>query len=311
MFEWLKYLPLGKNSWRAAWWYNKKEKAVMPFSVNTDWTINAISKGFELAVTQWLVPGNWKIDKYWTNETITTISDPEDVREVWWIYNYDDNNTAPIAFLSSSDAANNQIIEVIWLDIDWYEIIQSITLNWLNNVTLPTPLWRVYRMQNIDITSPIWTVYCHIDAALTLWVPTIANTRAIINNTHSLPNNQTLMTILTIPKWKVWFLYKWEVWLKMTWWPSDVAEYWHFHYHSRRYWKTFLVKKAVDCIVWGSSVYQDKRSFPDIIPSLTDIKITIVEVSVDMWVWATFDILLVDETEFTNEYLAEIWQPWY
>lgn len=265
---------------------------------------------------QRIMEGKWDwyspLDKFWALPLLSIDDDPADVWEVWTIYNYDADWIAPIIYLSSwliwSDV-NDQIIRITWLDINWNEVNQDITLDWQNNVELDVPLWRVYRMINISNTSFVWIVYCHLDANPTNWVPTIPLTRAIIDNDYSEPHNQTLMALFTIPKWKVWFLYRWELWLKMSWWPSDVVEYCHFHYQSRRVWGVFTVKKAIDCIVWGSSIYKDERSFPDIIPALTDIRITAIEVSASMWVWATFDILLVDEDKFSEDYLQNIWQP--
>ncbi len=71
----------------------------------------------------------------------------------------------------------------------------------------------------------------------------------------------------------------------------------------------FKVKKAITCVVGGAAVYQDKRSFPDIIPALTDIRLRAVEVSATMGLWGTFDMILVDEEYFSDSYLEAIGQP--
>lgn len=63
----------------------------------------------------------------------------------------------------------------------------------------------------------------------------------------------------------------------------------------RRIGGVFKVKKVFTLIVGGTSIYTDKRSFPDIIPELTDIKISVDSVSEAMGVWATFDIQLFDK----------------
>ena len=59
----------------------------------------------------------------------------------------------------------------------------------------------------------------------------------------------------------------------------------------------------------AGSIFQDERSFPDIIPGLTDIKLTVEEVSDDMGVWGAFDILLVDATALPDDLLSIIGQP--
>ena len=41
----------------------------------------------------------------------------------------------------------------------------------------------------------------------------------------------------------------------------------------------------------GITIYQDRRSFQDIVPALTDIKITKIQASAAMGMFATFDIL--------------------
>jgi len=83
------------------------------------------------------------------------------------------------------------------------------------------------------------------------------------------------------------------------------------HYYSRRYGKVFRVKKSISLITAGTSVFQDERTFPDVIPALTDIKLTVEEVSDTMGIWGTFDLLIVDEEQFSDEYLAAIGQPGY
>jgi hypothetical protein len=164
-------------------------------------------------------------------------------------------------------------------------------------------------MSNESNTSFSWYafVYTWIWTVPTIWDLEV---RALINNSNAdAPHNQTLMTLYTIPKWKVWFLKRWEVWLYGN--AGDLAEHCHFQYQSRIFWKQFTVKKAINCILWWNSIYQDEKTFPDIIPALTDLKVSVVIVSKAMWVWATLDILIVDESEFTDEYLEWIGQPWY
>ena len=55
---------------------------------------------------------------------------------------------------------------------------------------------------------------------------------------------------------------------------------------------------------------EETRSFPDIIPALTDVKIKVESVSANnAGVFATFDILLVDEDKFSTAYLTALGQP--
>ena len=263
-------------------------------------------KPFELAVKMGQVPGYSAIDKFGVNLNITTATDPEDVWEFGGMYNYDTNGTAPIKYLSSSSTADTQTIQIVGLDVDGYEVIQNIKLTGQTNVNLTDSLWRVYRMQNQSSVSLVGIVYCHTDAAPTDGVPLAAKVRAVIDD----GNNQTLMSLYTIPRGKVGFLYRGEIGIhyeSAT--PTADVHYAHCHYESRRYGKVFTIKKAVTVLTHANSIFQDVRSFPDPIPALTDIKILAEEVTTTLGLFATFDIMLVDESVFTENYLNLIGQP--
>lgn len=264
-------------------------------------------QSFNLAVTMGFKDGYSKVDKFGVNHNVTTSSDPEDMWEFGGLYNYDTDGTAPIQYLSSSNTNDNQTITVQGLDINGDFVSQNIALSGQLVAPLITPLWRVFRMVNDNSTTIQGVVYCHTDPAPTAGVPADENVRAIIND----GNNQTLMTLYTIPKGKVAFLHRGEVGLSLEGNAGSLAEYAHIHYESRRFGKVFTVKKSITVMVGGISVYQDVRTFPDVIPSLTDLKLKIIEVTQAMGLWGTFDILLVDEDKFSVEYLQSIGQPGY
>lgn len=260
---------------------------------------NDTVKPFNLQVSQGKIAGNSVIDKYGENSDIDTSSAPEDVTQIGGLYNYDANNTAPIISLISDNAADTQIIEVSGLDINGFNITQQVVLNGTTRVALTTPLWRVFRMANEDTADIQGTVYCYVGTG---GVPSTTDTRAIIVGS----NNQTLMSIYTIPLGKVGFLVRGEAGMTRNQSTGTV----NVSYYSRRYGKVFKNKKDFDLNNQGSNIYQDTRSFPDIIPALTDIKITVNSVSANSTgVFATFDILLVDEGQFSQEYLDGIGQP--
>ncbi len=279
----------------------------MPVRIlNDPLDVNIISGGsgdlpFNLQVNQGLYPGYSVVDKFGENPEIDKLSTPEDVWEYGGLYNYDADGTAPIVSLISTNAADTMDIEVQGLNITGELTTQTITLTGTTRVALTTPLWRCFRMSNVGSTNTAGTVYCYVGTG---GVPSAANVRAIIDN----GNNQSLMALYTVPKGKVAFLYRGELGgsRKKN---AGVAQ---ASYYSRRFGKVFRVKKRLALVNSGSSTYQDARSFPDIIPSLTDIKLTVEDVTDDdIGVFGTFDILLVDETEFSNEYLHKIGQPGY
>lgn len=259
-----------------------------------------VGQPFELKVNQGLVEGHSAQDKFGENPDIDT-GTQEDIWEYGGEYIYDTPGTAPIVSLISDNIADTQDIMVIGLDIDGNEVEQTLTLTGTTRVALTTPLWRVYRMSNeADIGEDLLgTVYCYTGTG---GVPAAANIRAIIDN----GNNQTLMALYTVPLGKVGFLYRGEVGCSR----SVVSGEVQGAYFSRRVGKVFKIKKRVDTTNSGSSIYQDKRSFPDVIPALTDIKLTVESVSANnTGVFGTFDILLIDDTLFPETYLTAIGQP--
>ena len=259
---------------------------------------------FNLAVSMRAIKKYSSLDKFGYNPTIAPATDPEDVWEGGGTYNF--STSADIVSLASSEGADNQVIEVQGLDENWEEVTQLITLNGTTRVALDTALIRVYRMVNQGTTNLAGTVFCYTGIGT---VPSIGDPeiRAVIEN----GNNQTLMAIYSVPAKKVAFLHRGEVGIE---WEGGVfsgTEFAKFCYESRRFGGVFAIKKVVTCTTNGSSVYQDERSFPDVIPAQTDIKLVAKEVSTTMGAWGTFDILLVDEDEFTKSYLKSIGQPGY
>lgn len=249
------------------------------------------------------IDGYQVIDKFGINSVVTTGTDPEDIWEFGGVYTYDDVGTAPIMYASSDSTADTVEISIEGLDIDGNYTYQTVTLTGQTNVSLTTPLWRVFRMSNIDSTDISGVVYCHTDSAPTSGVPADANVRAIING----DKNQTLMAVYTVPLGKVGFLFRGEFGLELEGNAASLSEYAHCHYESRRVGKVFNVKKAVT--IFPGQSYSDYRTFPDPIPALTDIKMVAEYVSQEMGLWGTFDILIVDESELLSDFLDNIGQP--
>lgn len=269
------------------------------------------SPNFELAVSAGLVDGLSTVDKFGRNQDVDIATAPEDVWEFGGLYNYDTFGTAPILYISSSDALDvGQTIDVQGLDITGAMVNQIATTNGQNNVTLTTPLWRVFRMVNeSDVGNDLAGIlYCHTDPTPTAGVPAGISVRSIIDD----GNNQTLMALYTIPLGKVGFLYRGELGIGATGNAGALAENADVQYRSRRLGKVFTVKKAVNLMIGGNPIYQDERPFPDIVPDLVDIKITVESVTDDNTkTWATFDILLVDESKLEPAFLQAIGQQGY
>lgn len=268
------------------------------------------TKDIGFAVSLGLMPGYTWIDKYGINREITTGTDPEDCWEFGGIYNYDPVGTAPIQYVSCVDALDVGLIAVITgQDIDRNEIIQTVITNGQTNVTLDTPLWRVYRCRVLVPTGDVMNndLYIHTDPTPTNGVPASVAVRAIVGA----ETKSTLMCMYTIPKGKVGFLKRGEAGIGLEGNASALAEYAVISYKSNRLGYEFITGKEFTLVVGGGATYVDERTFPDPIPSGSDIKMTIDEVSATMGVWGTFDIMLVDESYFTPEQLTGFGQPGY
>jgi len=256
-------------------------------------------KPFNLCVGQGEIPGYWYIDKFGENPSIDTGDPPVDIWEVGGLYNYDAINTAPIVSLISTSSSDTEDIEVTGLDIDGNAVTQVLTLTGDTRVALTTPLWRVYRLENIGSVDLVGTIHCYIGTG---GAPTDANTRARI----SIGGNQTLMALSTVPLGKVGFLLKGELGISR---PQTAGEA-RCAYYSRRVGKVFKIKKRINVTNQGSSLYQDERSIPDVIPALTDIKLTVEFVSANsMGAWGAYIMYIVDEDKLAPEFLAMIGQP--
>ena len=244
---------------------------------------------FRLEVQMGKVGGYSVVDKFGVNRLITASSDPEDIWEGGGRYTYDADGTAPIVSIASSDNSDTVPIIVQGLDINGVLVEQTITLNGTTRTALDTPLWRVFRLQNEGTVNLVGNVFVYIGTGA---VPSIGDSevRAIISG----DNNQTLMCIYTIPKGKTGFLYRGELGMNFTGNASAGIDYADCHYESRRFGKVFRLKKEITLLNNATSTYQDQRSFPDPIPQLTDIRLVVDEVSDDMGIWGTFDILLID-----------------
>ena len=246
------------------------------------------------------------IDKFGVNPEITVGTDPEDVWEGGGLYSYDTFGTAPIVSIASNNAGDTQEISIDGLDINGAFVNQKITLQGTTRTALTTALWRVFRLENeADAGGDIsGTVFCYTGTGA---VPSLLDSevRAVILN----GNNQTQMALYTIPKGKVGYLFRGEIGIEYSGSVGAGTNFAKVQYQSRRVGKVFKTKKTINVISAANSNYGDVRSFPDAIPALTDIKVKCLQVSETMGVWATLDMMLIDETELDRDFLDAIGQP--
>lgn len=262
-----------------------------------EWSLNQ-GQDFILKVSQGLIPGHRIVDKFGENPDVDTTTFPEDIWEAGGVYNYDADGTAPIVSVISDNIADTGPILIVGLDIDGYRVVQTVTLNGTTRVPLTTALFRVYRMIYLGSTDLVGVAYCYVGTG---GVPVLADIRAIIDN----GNNQTLMALYTVPKGEVAFLFRGELGASR----SITSGEAQCAYYSRRMGEIFTIKKRVNLSNAGTSIYQDRRAFPDVIPYLTDIRLRVESVSANnMGIFGTFDLLLIDQRLFSNEFLEDIGQ---
>lgn len=258
--------------------------------------------------------GAIRLDKFGFNPSITTASDPEDVWEQGGLYTYTADAGAA-HYISSSDAGDTQDVSVQGLTVDsngnWNLEETIVTLSGQTKTQIITdsgdPYVRVFRMENDADSGNDFSgvVYVYEDDTVTDGVPdTATKIRASIDN----GNNQTLMALYTVPTGYVGYLFRGEVGIEFTGTVGTGTIYGTFCYKSRRAGKVFKVKKKISTVATGQSNYIDYRSFPDVIPAKTDIRIICDEVSDTVGAFATFDILLVKEEQIPQWHLDQIGQ---
>ena len=264
-----------------------------------------VSMSFELAVSMGKIPGHWYIDKFGFNGGITGDSSIEDIWEGGGEYVYSTSND--IVSISSSNDTDTEPIELNTQLLDGTELIQTVTLQGHTRVALTTPCAIVVRMENDGTTKLLGRVYCYSGTESALGVPSGASvTKAVIDD----GNNQTQMAIYRVPKQKVGFLYRGELGIEFSSGPIG-TETLTAQYQSRRAGKIFKVKKTISVQASGSSNYDNARDFKDVIPALTDIKLTKIYASEDMGANGSFNIMLVDEDQLDSAFLTLIKQPGY
>lgn len=255
------------------------------------------------------------IDKFGFNSEITTTSDPETVWSYGGRYNYTTNAGATY-YVSSSDNSDTQTVNFQVLTVDsndnWnLEVFDQDLVGQTKTALTPpsgNPCVRIFRMYNNDNTSFAGNIYVYEDDTTT--TPGVPDTASKVRAYVEDGDNQTLMGVFTVATGYVGFLFRGEVGIEYSGLPSSGTDFLNCNYKSRRYGKVFRIKKKLTCLTTGSSNYMDKRSFPDVIPAKTDVELEAYQVSDTMGAFATFDILLIPETDpiFSDEYLTSIGQ---
>jgi|GEM_PF-827624 len=195
---------------------------------------------------------------------------------------------ADIDSISSTSASDTQEVTIQGLDVNWEEVIQTVTLNGQTRVALTTPLIRCYRAYNSNSTELVGHVIIYENDTTTGGVPD-DNTliRAVIDPT----NQQTEMAIYTIPAGKTGYLlggYCSTAGAK-----RDTS--YIINFKTRLFEKVFRTQQKVSINDSATSFLPFTYPIPQVLPEKTDIIVTAqMATSTDGSVSAGFSIVLID-----------------
>lgn len=220
-----------------------------------------INKTFAEGIATGDVQGYELIDKFGENPDVDTAA-AEDLWDFGGIYVFSETND--IDRLSSSDNSDDQDIKIEGLDLNYFPVTQTVTLNGQTPVALDKPLLRVFRMINVGATDIAGDVYCFVNSAVTLGIPDDdSKVRAVIKN----GNNQTLMMIYTVPANRT--LYYLQGFIAIS--RAQVTTSADFTLRTRVPGGIFQVKRRISLVSQGSSHWIADYPSPRVIPSKTDI----------------------------------------
>lgn len=225
--------------------------------------------------------------------------DVDDVEDVWDYggdYNWIDTPAA--LYVSSSDAADDQIIHLIGLDADWEPQNAIAILNGQSQVEVGSGLtWkRIHRAFNANSTETAGDIYIARSDTLTLGVPdTATKVHAMIHQAEQ----QTLMAIYTVPANKTLLTHHWHVTLEGTGSaflnsPRGVR----IAIQYRVVNGVFRTHEKIGLVTSGSTNYHHDFKFPQPHNGKTDVRIRVQSTTaINAAVAGIFDGLLIDSPE--------------
>ena len=246
---------------------------------------------FRQLVAEGLIPGKSTTHKFGRGANIDTA---DGFVDIWDGSEYDNalktytfSTTADIDRISSSDNGDTQSLVIEGLDTNGDFVSQTKSLTGQTPVALDTSLWRVFRMYNAGSTDIAGNVFCFVNVATTAGVPdTITNTRAMIIN----GNNQTLMSIYTVPNGKTGYVEHWYGTLS-----GSKAGLCDLKMRARPFGSVFRLKHTSTLDSNGTSNIQHDFEYPQKLPGKTDMIMSANSSVNDNAVSSGFELLLVDD----------------
>lgn len=157
------------------------------------------SPDYYTRIAQGEIDGATAIFQFGSNPDIDTGSVPETIWDGSALYTWSSFTDADITDIVSSNNADNHMIAVFGLDVNYERVVNYPILNGQTKVTLATPMLRVCSMVNVSATNVAGDIYLITSgAAITLGVPDdITTVRAKIRGVDGYQNTQ--MAMYTIP----------------------------------------------------------------------------------------------------------------
>lgn len=253
------------------WWsYDDTPKVI---EINKEGLIQTTNTGLEIA--RGSIPWVSALNKFWLNPSVWTTE--VTIWDKWWVYQW--ITTASILDISSTDVDDTDwwnganTINIQWLDTNYNVITENIILDWQNIVNTTNSYLRVFRMSVLTAWATWWAEWT---ISANIWVTTYAQ----IDNW----NNQTLMSIYTVPAWKTWYLTYWKA---ATWIWKDAIVY----FKIRPEWWVFNVWHIAYLV---ENSYDYTFNPPLAIPEKADIVVTAKAWQASTSVSAVFDLILIN-----------------
>ena len=241
---------------------------------------------------------NLAIHKFGHNTDIDTASTPETIWGGGGDYTGQNTSVATtidvISDSTDDDGGGIGALTVLvqGLDANYDLVIQTKTLQGQTQITLDTPLIRVFRLKNVSSTDVGGQVYCFeqtADAGGDGIPDDTTKVRAIMNN----GNNQTLMAIYTIPAGKTGYM---RSFFAGTAGAKKTTNY-VIDLYARPFGQVFQLKHKSALADTGTTYWNHMYAEPEVFTEKTDIVIRaqVTEAAITLAsVSAGFDIVLVD-----------------
>ena len=222
-------------------------------------------------------------------DLFVTIWDGAESGEVYQSMNIVYSTTADIDYIVAEDDADDQVLEIQGLDVNFNLVVQTKALSGNTPVALDTALIRVFRMKNIGSVSLRKHTFCYVSAGttVTLGIPQDgAKVRAVIHN----GNNQTEMALFTIPAGKTGYMRDWSA-------STSGAKKDSSHVvklFAKPFGQVFQLKHKAAIVESGTSYIKHDYVEPEVFEEKTDIEMQANTDQDGVSIASGFDIVLKD-----------------